>query len=445
MADLTLTDGNGDAVPGAGVYYEHSFLIVDETLNNLEVKVSNTGTETVAPAQMQVAYLDVLDENTPSSLGVVTVPSLAPGESQIIDVNVTIPTTEPKIYTLQARFVQFSDDFTLNNTQLAELNVVPLSQDNKLVLGYDRFTFSDHYDIDTWNESGQTGVGVQPYSSAASGGEDGLSSGLKVGQFIQGPINTGTFNIEKIHIGLALDNLDFDGDNNGQPDFPNAKYEGFEVEIFENNNGAPGNLLYTAAVTGAEIETEFPSLTLQNDFGNAKVYTIDIPAADQPSVSNGVFVSYDVTEEPDSLIFGGMMVDASGASPTSYRTFEVTGGVWSPYRDRTSDDFAIRIGVSDVVVGVEDELTIKDIALGQNRPNPAAERTVIPFTLKKISEPTLIVRNLLGQEVHRANLGNKLPGEHTYGLSTADMAPGVYTYTLQVAGYSQSKKMIITQ
>lgn len=53
-----------------------------------------------------------------------------------------------------------------------------------------------------------------------------------------------------------------------------------------------------------------------------------------------------------------------------------------------------------------------EFALGQNFPNPFNPTTVIPFTLDKSSGATLVIYNLLGQQVRTFDLSQLTAGEY---------------------------------
>ncbi len=86
--------------------------------------------------------------------------------------------------------------------------------------------------------------------------------------------------------------------------------------------------------------------------------------------------------------------------------------------------------------------------LGQNYPNPFNPKTEIPFSLTTKTEVTLIVYNVLGQEV-RTVMNEILPaGEHIAVWDGRDnsgnsVTTGVYFYRLQAGSIDQVKKMVL--
>lgn len=86
--------------------------------------------------------------------------------------------------------------------------------------------------------------------------------------------------------------------------------------------------------------------------------------------------------------------------------------------------------------------------LGQNYPNPFNPKTEIPFSLTAKTQVSLVVFNVLGQQV-RTVLDEVLPaGEHTAVWDGRDndgnsVTTGVYFYRLQAGSIDQVKKMVL--
>jgi len=79
--------------------------------------------------------------------------------------------------------------------------------------------------------------------------------------------------------------------------------------------------------------------------------------------------------------------------------------------------------------------------LGNNQPNPAKDKTIIPYGLPEDMNATLKITNIKGQVVKVIDLN---PSEHKIKLNTGNWAKGVYVYTLHLDKFPLiSKKMII--
>ncbi|TXB65580.1 T9SS-dependent choice-of-anchor J family protein [Phaeodactylibacter luteus] len=69
----------------------------------------------------------------------------------------------------------------------------------------------------------------------------------------------------------------------------------------------------------------------------------------------------------------------------------------------------------------------------QVQPNPVQGQAIIQYTLEHSSPAQLIVRNINGQQVMQANLGQQGAGQQHVYWDTAGLAAGLYTITVQTA------------
>ena len=88
--------------------------------------------------------------------------------------------------------------------------------------------------------------------------------------------------------------------------------------------------------------------------------------------------------------------------------------------------------------------------LDQCYPNPFNPATTIRYALPEGSNVSLVVYNLLGQQVRTLVSGAQGPGYHTAVWDGRDeagrmAATGVYIYRLQAGGFSQVKKMLFAK
>jgi len=113
-----------------------------------------------------------------------------------------------------------------------------------------------------------------------------------------------------------------------------------------------------------------------------------------------------------------------------------------------SSDFKGKIGYAtapkDPITGIADEGVVPEkYELSQNYPNPFNPETVIRYSLPKAEEVSLVVYNLIGEEV--ANLINerKPAGNYTVEWNASDIASGIYFYRLQAGDFIETRKMIL--
>ncbi len=79
----------------------------------------------------------------------------------------------------------------------------------------------------------------------------------------------------------------------------------------------------------------------------------------------------------------------------------------------------------------------------QNYPNPFNPQTKIQFTLPKAGNVSLIVYNVVGEEVAQLVNEFKNSGNFEYTFDSAGLSSGVYFYTLKTADFVSTKKMIM--
>jgi len=84
-----------------------------------------------------------------------------------------------------------------------------------------------------------------------------------------------------------------------------------------------------------------------------------------------------------------------------------------------------------------------DFSLSQNYPNPFNPQTKIQFTLATPSNVSLIVYNVVGEEVAQLVNEFKNSGNFEYTFDSAGLSSGVYFYTLKTANFVSTKKMIV--
>jgi hypothetical protein len=101
-------------------------------------------------------------------------------------------------------------------------------------------------------------------------------------------------------------------------------------------------------------------------------------------------------------------------------------------------DTASVIGIEPIGTG-----TPKNFELKQNYPNPFNPVTTIEFSLTKQSFVTLVLFNVLGQQVALLVSEDFKPGTYKVTLNAAALPSGVYFYRLSTTDFSGSRKMIL--
>jgi len=83
------------------------------------------------------------------------------------------------------------------------------------------------------------------------------------------------------------------------------------------------------------------------------------------------------------------------------------------------------------------------INVSQNYPNPFNPLTTIEFSLPKSEFVTLIIYNILGEEVTTLVNDKLQAGNHTYQFDGSDLASGVYLYRIEAGEFQQVRKMVL--
>ena len=88
--------------------------------------------------------------------------------------------------------------------------------------------------------------------------------------------------------------------------------------------------------------------------------------------------------------------------------------------------------------------TPRTFALDQNYPNPFNPTTNITYSIEKQGAVSLVVYNLLGNEIARL-VDNQIQtvGNHTISFDASGLSSGVYFYKLQTNNTSVTKKMLL--
>lgn len=96
-------------------------------------------------------------------------------------------------------------------------------------------------------------------------------------------------------------------------------------------------------------------------------------------------------------------------------------------------------------VGIEYQLNsqIENYKLLQNYPNPFNPITSINYSLSHPGDVTLIIYNLLGEEIATLVDDYRPAGEHTAVWKASNMASGIYFYRLQADDFIHTRKMVL--
>jgi hypothetical protein len=82
-------------------------------------------------------------------------------------------------------------------------------------------------------------------------------------------------------------------------------------------------------------------------------------------------------------------------------------------------------------------------ALSQNYPNPFNPTTKINFSVPSAGHVTLIIYNILGQEIKKLVNSEMAPGTYTVSFDAHEFSSGVYIYRLSSNNVNITKKMML--
>lgn len=100
---------------------------------------------------------------------------------------------------------------------------------------------------------------------------------------------------------------------------------------------------------------------------------------------------------------------------------------------------------ANVVTSGKNELTVTptEYRLYQNYPNPFNPVTKIKFDIPKTAYTTLLVYNMLGQEVMSLVNGTKSAGTYIVDFNAGNLPSGTYFYKLISGNFSEIRKMVV--
>ena len=102
--------------------------------------------------------------------------------------------------------------------------------------------------------------------------------------------------------------------------------------------------------------------------------------------------------------------------------------------------------IGPMIVGINSEVFQSlpaKFELTENYPNPFNPVTKISYTLPISSEVSLIIYNILGDEVARLVDGFQQAGEYNTTWNASNIASGIYFYRLKAGDFVQTRKMVL--
>jgi hypothetical protein len=102
------------------------------------------------------------------------------------------------------------------------------------------------------------------------------------------------------------------------------------------------------------------------------------------------------------------------------------------------------VSKDEVAVGIKDNNSpLFDYDVMQNYPNPFTGTSTVKVNVRKATQLSLEVVNMMGQNVYSFDAGVAQAGMNTLTIDGSILTPGVYFYTVRAGETAITKKMIV--
>lgn len=144
-------------------------------------------------------------------------------------------------------------------------------------------------------------------------------------------------------------------------------------------------------------------------------------------------------------VFGNDILSTEKAALNQGENFVIR--VWNQYtNEETMCSFNEVITYNEDAVAIIEKLSVTNtgtLVLNQNMPNPSTGLTEISFSLPEAGNVTMVLYNLLGEEVSVLANENMTQGNHSIVVSTANLSAGTYIYKMITNGQVVAKQMSV--
>lgn len=412
-----------DVAP-AWVFNEQSYGIIKQINDapfKMKAAVKNVGTETVTDVNLRRVVYDYFAGNSTldALTQIVKIDKLEVGETKEVEFDLPLVFENAANYRVAVRAIYPDDEVSTNQEISGEIIAKDFPNDaGEYTIGYDQFTVSNQYE------------GAPTVPSIVSRFEVGVYYTMPFYPcYVRGAI-----------AGLWMR--------------PNGELEdtlvGYKMKIFDDSglNGTPGKVIENMDVSPEDITAAMDQLdeTLK-DTKEPFFLPIETRLKKEYLVDNnkGLYLSFkgNSVGAEEGIHNDFLFVDEIPGGPISSRTFEITGGLWAPYRDRNNSDFLLQLLVSRKPNGREN----LNLILTEDNifPNPASDQAKVSFQLKQRGNVDISIYNSIGQVVRTIELGTLETGVNSTVINTGDFAPGIYTYTLKVGDETISNKFVVNR
>ncbi len=223
------------------------------------------------------------------------------------------------------------------------------------------------------------------------------------------------------------DGHQYRNNGDGGPIFDNSKAGDLAVEYSKTEGATPVELSSFTAVSNGDGYVSI-KWTTQTEVNTAM---FELQRAEKPENNN----------EPEWKTIASVAAAGNSNAPRNYAfKDELEHSGHYEYRLKIVDlDGTFKYGKQ---VEIFSKILFK-YKLLQNYPNPFNPSTKINFELKKESNVTLKIYDILGEEVATLVNGRKKAGRYTVKFNASNLASGIYFYRLNAGTFTAIKKMIL--
>ena len=191
---------------------------------------------------------------------------------------------------------------------------------------------------------------------------------------------------------------------------------------------------FTAHLNGVGVMLDWTTISEVNNYGfnvqrraESEANFTEIPSSFTPG--------HGTTTEPQHYSFIDTTLTLAGLYHYRLKQLDLDGSI----------HYSQSIDINYVVLAVQpDEGVPHEFRVLQNYPNPFNPTTTIKFSVERSEWATLIVYNVLGQEVATLFDGAAEPGRYyKVGLNGSALGSGVYFYRIATPTRSEVKKMLL--
>lgn len=127
--------------------------------------------------------------------------------------------------------------------------------------------------------------------------------------------------------------------------------------------------------------------------------------------------------------------------PVVYQVLQPSGDILQPVQYKYIKGAAFKDAefILSSITEQENEL----FALSQNYPNPFHNSTSIDLQLKKTSNVSIEVYNVMGQKSMHDQNKHLSAGSYTFNIDGSNLSPGIYFYTIKAEGFFVTRKMTV--